>query len=104
MKKEDILKKYKEEGTDEGKEHTNKYGDDYGFYALCGLSMLLMIYKIWSNQPYGDIASLLFIFLSVGSFYRYKKEKNRSFIYFGTVTGVLCLAFLVWYIWETIGR
>ncbi|KAF1299634.1 hypothetical protein BAU15_01045 [Enterococcus sp. JM4C] len=62
------------------------------------------MYKNWVNQPIGDIASLLFIFLSVGSFYRFKRGKDRSALYFSLLTGVLCLAFLVWYIVSTVGQ
>lgn len=103
MKKEDIINRYKEEGVDEGKEYTNQFSDTQGFYALCGLSFILTIYKIWAEQPFGDTASILFIFLSVGAFYRYQKEKDKAFLYFSILNGLLCLVFLLWYILATVG-
>ena len=72
MEKEEILKKYRQEGVDEGREEANRRGDDAGFYALCGLSFLLMIYQAFTNQVFGDVAAVLFVFSSVGSFARYR--------------------------------
>lgn len=34
MEKEEILKKYRQEGVDEGREEANRRGDDAGFYAI----------------------------------------------------------------------
>lgn len=102
MNKEDILKKYKEEGVDEGVNNINEKSDNQGFYALCFLSMILMTYQAFNNQPVGDIASLMFVFLSVGAFSRYKLRKERDDLFFGIVMGVLCVAFLIWYIIQTI--
>ena len=43
MEKEEILKKYRQEGVDEGREEANRRGDDAGFYAMCVLALLLML-------------------------------------------------------------
>lgn len=102
MNKEEIIKKYKEEGVDEGENNINENSDRHGFYALCFLSMILMTYQSFRNQLYQDIASLLFVFLSVGLFSRYKITKERSDLIYGILTGVLCVAFLVGYIIKTI--
>lgn len=102
MEKEEILKKYKEEGVDEGEVVANENSDSHGFYALCFLAMILMIYQSFKNQLFEDVASLLFVFLSVGAFSRYKIRKEKDHLVFGIVTGVLCVAFLFWYIIKTI--
>lgn len=102
MNKKEILEKYKTEGEDEGKENINRHGDNQGFYALCFLSLLLMLYQVWIKQPFGDIASLMFVFLSVGAFRRYALEKDKFHLLLGIVTGIACLACLGWYIGKTI--
>lgn len=102
MNKKEILERYKNEGEDEGKENNNRQGDLQGFYALCFLSQFLMFYQVWIKQPFGDVASLMFVFLSVGAFSRYKLEKDKSHLMFGILTGIACLACLGWYIWKTI--
>lgn len=65
MNKEEILNRYKQEAIDEGKNGINHYSDNKGFTSMCGLALLLIIYKIFNNQPFGDIMELLLIFLSV---------------------------------------
>lgn len=52
MNKEEILKKYKEEGVDEGREHNNQQGDDAGFWGLIFLSLLVMIYQVLMELPF----------------------------------------------------
>ncbi len=101
MKKEEILKKYKEEGVDEGREHNNQRGDDVGFWGLVFLSLLIMIYQVLMKLPFGDIPAVLFCFMSIGAFSRYKADKDKMHILLGVITAIECLACLSWYIWRT---
>ena len=59
MEKEEILKKYRREGVDEGREEANRRGDDAGFYAMCVLALLLMLYQAFTGQVFGDVAAVL---------------------------------------------
>ena len=102
MERDVILEKYRQEGVDEGRNEVNRRGDDAGFYALCGLSFLLMIYQAFTNQVFGDVAAVLFVFSSVGSFARYRTDRDRFFLGMGIFTGALCLGSLGWYIWHTL--
>lgn len=68
MEKEKILQRYRQEGVDEGREEVNRRGDDAGFYAMCVLALLLMIYQAFTGQVFGDVAAMLFVFCSVGAF------------------------------------
>ena len=54
MEKEKILQRYRQEGVDEGREEVNRRGDDAGFYAMCVLALLLMIYQAFTGQVFGD--------------------------------------------------
>ena len=102
MDRNEILEKYRQEGVDEGRDAANRRGDDAGFYALCGLALVLMIYQALTGQVFGDVAAMLFVFSSVGSFARYREDRDRSFLWFGILTGALCLGSLVWYVWHTL--
>ena len=102
MDKEEILEKYRREGVDEGRDAANRRGDDAGFYALCILSLLLMIYQAMTGQVFGDVAAVLFVFSSVGSFARYRTDRDRFFLGMGLFTGALCLGSLGWYVVHTL--
>ena len=102
MGKEEILKKYRQEGVDEGREEVNRRGDDVGFYAMCILSVLLLAYQVFTGQAFGDVAAVLFVFCSVGSFARYRTDRDRMLLGMGILTGVLCLGSLGWYLWHTL--
>ena len=78
MEKEKILQRYRQEGVDEGREEVNRRGDDAGFYAMCVLALLLMIYQAFTGQVFGDVAAMLFVFCSVGAFARYRTDRDRS--------------------------
>ena len=102
MDKNEILEKYRREGVDEGRDAANRRGDDAGFYALCALALVLMIYQAFTGQVFGDVAAVLFVFSSVGSFARYRTDRDRFFLGMGIFTGALCLGSLVWYVWHTL--
>ncbi|MBM6851760.1 DUF6442 family protein [Oscillibacter valericigenes] len=102
MERDEILEKYRREGVDEGREEANRRGDDAGFYAMCVLALLLMLYQAFAGQVFGDVAAVLFVFSSVGSFARYRTDRDRFFLGMGIFTGVLCLGCLGWYLWHTL--
>ena len=102
MDRNEILEKYRREGGDEGRDAANRRGDDAGFYALCALALVLMIYQAFTGQVFGDVAAVLFVFSSVGSFARYRTDRDPLFLGMGFLTGALCLGSLVWYVWHTL--
>ncbi|WP_284888839.1 DUF6442 family protein [Enterococcus lactis] len=69
------------------------------------LIMLITIYKIYMNLPFGDTGAIplsFLSFLSFHSFNRYKQTKEKDTLVYGIVTGFIGIAFLVWYVIETI--
>ena len=102
MDREGILQKYRQEGVDEGRNEANRRGDDAGFYAMCAMALLLMLYQAFTRQAFGDVAAVLFVFSSVGSFARYRADRDPFFLGMGLFTGVLCLGSLGWYVWHTL--
>ncbi|MBK5253851.1 MAG: hypothetical protein JJE03_05275 [Peptostreptococcaceae bacterium] len=101
MKKEDVLKKYRQENEDEGQTHINTQADLYGFYGISFLALLLMVYQAIKELPFGDVPALLFTFLSIGAFFRYKAAQEKPFLWMSMFTGLMCLGFLVWYVIQT---
>ena len=97
MEKEKILQRYRQEGVDEGREEVNRRGDDAGFYAMCVLALLLMIYQAFTGQVFGDVAAMLFVFCSVGAFARYRTDRDRSALGMG-ILPALC----AWDAWDGI--
>ena len=94
MEKEEILQKYRREGVDEGAQERNRRGDDAGFYALCILALVLMIYQALAGQVFGDVAAVLFVFSSVGSFARYRMDRDRFFL-----AWVFSPVYCAWGVW-----
>lgn len=101
MKKEDILKKYKSEGTDEGKDYINNLGDTYGMTGMAVLGIAITVYQGIMNLPTGDVLAMFFGFISVGMFSMYRLDKEKSKLISGLITGAICVACLAWYIWKT---
>ena len=101
MKKEDILKKSKYENEDDEQTYINMKSDLNSFYGLSFLALLLMGYQAIKGLPFGDLPALLFIFLSVGAFFRYKWTQKKHFLWMSIFTGLLCLGFLFWYVLQT---
>ena len=58
--------------------------------------------QAFTGQVFGDVAAVLFVFSSVGSFARYRTDRDRFFLGMGIFTGALCLGSLGWYIWHTL--
>ena len=103
MKREEILRKYRQEGVDEGREQVNRRGDDAGFWAMLLLSLLLMLYQAWRRLPFGDIPALLFCFCSVGAWSRYRAAREKGFLWMSIGTGLACLVCLIWYVARSMG-
>lgn len=103
MKREEILRKYRQEGVDEGREQMHDRGDGAGFLAMCVLAILIMIYQLWRGLPQGSIQALLFVFLSVGAWSRYRAARETGFLWMSIGTGLACLVCLIWYVARSMG-
>lgn len=101
MKKEEILNRYRQEDSDEGRTHINTISDSQGFYGLNFLAFILMGYQIFKDLPFGAVPALLFVFLSTGAFSRYKVTQAKHFLWMALLTGVICLGSISWYVIQT---
>lgn len=103
MEKEKILQRYRQEGVDEGREEVNRRGDDAGFYAMCVLALLLMIYQgVLPGRYLETWRRCCSCFAPWGPLARYRTDRDRSALGMGIFTGALCLGCLGWYLWHTL--
>ncbi|MBT2732037.1 hypothetical protein J7E16_05345 [Carnobacterium sp. ISL-102] len=64
--------------------------------------MIITIYKIYMNLPFGDTGAISLSFLSFHSIGRYKQTKEKDTLVYGIITALIGITFLVWYVIETI--
>ncbi|MFD2116949.1 DUF6442 family protein [Paenibacillus yanchengensis] len=102
MQKDELLEKYRSEKQDEGRDHLNHVSDSKGFSVMMVLAVLFMIYQIYKDVPFGDVPALLFSFLAVGGFHRYKKTREKDILIFSLFSSVVCIGFIIWYVIQTI--
>lgn len=94
MDSDEVLRRSRDSGGDEGKDFTNRQADGVGFLALCVVIVLLAVYKSIKGLPVGDVVSLTFIFLSAGMFARYRRSRERSPLVFGVLATVIAVGLL----------
>lgn len=102
MQKDELLQKYRSEQQDEGKDHVNQSADAKAFSGMLIFAVLIMVYQMYKNVPFGDVTALLFSFLAIGGFYRYRTTTEKHFLYLSIVNAVICIGFIVWYVIQTV--
>lgn len=91
---DEVLRRSRKLGHDEGRDFNNSQGEQAGFYALCGAKIRLTIYKSIKGLSTGDVLSLPFVFLSAGMFARYQRERDRFTLTLGIVTAIVATALI----------
>ncbi|AMB95952.1 DUF6442 family protein [Aerococcus urinae] len=101
--KERILAKYRSDNQDEYQQHLIKKADDYGFAAMCVVAIILMAIKAINGQSIADIEVILFTFISVNFYKRYKISQEKSALILLIFTSVLNIAFFLRFIHFSFG-
>lgn len=101
MDSDEVLRRSRNSGGDEGKDATNRWADGYGFLALCIGIILLTVYKSLQGLPAGDVLSLSFIFLSAGMLARYRRDRERFPLVFGILSTVIAVVLLASFLAKT---
>lgn len=103
MKKEEILEKSRLENENMD-ERERKIDDDSVYHGMIGVLALALLYlfvKIFTNQPYADMLSILTTNLTVASFYKYKKISNKKFFLISGILGAIAtIGFITAYVIE----
>lgn len=101
MQKEELLRKYRNEQQDEGKDHVNHSADTNAFYGMLVFAVLIMVYQVYTDAPFGDVPAMLYCFLAIGSFSRYRITKEKYHLYMTILNAAICITFIVGYILQT---
>ncbi len=78
-----------------------KKSDAMSFTAFIILAFILTFYKYKKGIPFGDIPALLFIYVAVEEWIRYKKYKEKGIFSIALIATVVCIISLSWYIYQT---
>lgn len=101
MKREELLKSFKNKQEDEGMLYIENVSSELGFKAMLLLTIGLMLYQKIKDQATGNVTSIMFSFLSLYYLRKYKYTKKREDIIAGVFYLFLCLTFLTFYVVET---
>ena len=101
MKKKELLKKYKNEASDEGIVYIENVSSEYGFKAMLILTIVLMGYQEIKKQPNGNVISIMFIFLAFSNLKKYKYTQKREDLIAGIFYLFICLIFIIFYVVKT---
>lgn len=102
MDKETILRKYRQTKQDEGQERVHQLSDDGAFIGMLIVAVFIMVYQVYYDVPFGDVTALLFSFLAIGNFYRYKAMKTTAYFIWGIVYSAISIGFFILYVWQTL--
>lgn len=102
MQRDELLQKYRSERQDEGKDHVNDSTDAKAFSGMLIFAVLIIVYQVYKDVPFGDVIALLFSFLAFGGFYRYHATKAKHFLLMGVLNAAICIGFIVWYVIQTL--
>ncbi len=105
MEKEKVLELSRSENRDA--DEREKFIDDESAYmGLLGvlvLSFVYMMFKIFENQPYLDMLSIMTAGIAVMSIYKYSKIPcKKLFLLMGIIFTITTIAFAAYYIMEVI--
>jgi hypothetical protein len=102
MDRDEILRRNKEcNPKDEGVVHIEDRARRYGEVGMCIVFILLILYKLVRGIPANDILALFWAYMGVGSVYKYRACKTKSYLVSAVCGTVAAVAFLLAYVLQT---
>ncbi len=101
MKNQGSAKRNKTNVEKETVEQINVKSDAKAFQGMCLVAVAIIMYQSQKGLPFGDVPALLFTFLSIGMFYRYRALKDKVNLIWGIGTGLTAILLLVLYVLKT---
>lgn len=98
MKKEDILKKAREEGSDEMEKSVQDKSMWWVFIAMGICLIVFSLIRLENDQNPTDIAATINAGACAGSFYRYSKLRDGRNLFSAITTGicaVICIVLII---------
>ena len=104
-KNQEIIKRFKESNKkfDEGQLFQDRKADELGFGITVLISLLLMIFKYFNNQPITDLLGIVFTGEGIADLFRYAKTKRKKMLWIGITYTILGVIFLLGYIGTVLG-
>lgn len=105
MEKEKILELSRDENrdADERETHIDDESAFIGLLAVLALSFIYMFFKIFDNQPYTDMLSILTAGCAAMSIYKYAKIPGKKlFLAMGIIFAAATIVFAAYYIMEAL--
>ena len=103
MDKDRILEQVRTENIDEGVEHIKNKGLGIGYMIFLALSIIIMIFNLFTGQKTYSVQSLFWGFIAAEnhSLYRFSGDKSNKF---GAIcAGIACVVFLIGHILYSLG-
>ena len=98
MKKDEILKKAREEKKDEGIDNVYNKGLSLGYKIFILLSVILIVFNRLNNIDSYDLLSLIFGFSVAESYSKYKFLKEKSLLISVLGFSIACIVSLICHI------
>jgi hypothetical protein len=86
MKKDEILKKCRNNGMDEREQDIALHSFGIGGVAICILAFLFSIWKAIHGERFYEFGAIIFVYLSATNFYQYKNAKDKHYLTTGIFT------------------
>lgn len=99
-KKKEILRKFEMSNKeyDEGQLFHESKADMLGFGVMVLISILVMLFKYFNNQPITDLLGIVLLGEGISDLFRYSKNKRKKMLFIGLFLTIFGLMFIVVYI------
>lgn len=99
--KEEIIKKFKAEAQDEGKDFTNQIADDFSFMLTAILTTGIFTYNALVGIDSYQLLGVIFFFLGIGVLKRFSLIGGKVNLAFGIFNLILAISFIGLHVYKT---
>lgn len=103
MKKEEILRKSREEKNDEGVTYEKNEGLRFGVIGFCTIFVIIMVFNIIMKQNNFVPYSMFFGFMACEALGKYRFKKTNAYLFTIILASVASILFLACYILTVLG-
>jgi len=102
MKKDEVLKRSRNEGFDEREKQIDDASYGYGIIGVLGVSVLIMIWNIAHGYPYSDMITIILGYITSSTFFKYRKYKSKKLLIASMLgmSATVCSLITYFFIWS----
>lgn len=97
MRRDEILKQSRREKPDEQKQDIDNKAFIYGMVTVIFVSFVIIAWKDFHNQSFGDISSIICSALTAGLFVKYNGSRKIGYLIAGIVAAIVTISALYLY-------